>query len=221
MSEMTVNHPIGDEMLMGYAAGSLPQAFDLVVASAVSLDDDARGRLAGYEAMGGALLEGARIAPLRDDSYEAVIDRILHSVPDETVAAAGRSCPRPTILPQPLREAVGGDIEHVRWTAAGMGVRQCVLCEDEGGTARLLSIPPGQAMPDHGHDGTEVTLVLDGAFFDGGTRYGRGDVEIADGAISHMPVADLGRDCICLVVTDGPLRFSGLLPRLAQRFLGI
>ncbi|MEL7184366.1 MAG: ChrR family anti-sigma-E factor, partial [Pseudomonadota bacterium] len=125
-------------------------------------------------------------------------------------------------LPQPLREAVGGDVDSLRWRNVGMGAKQIVISEDEDdATARLLFIPAGQAMPDHGHAGTEVTLVLQGAFLDGDDRYARGDIEVADDDINHMPVADIGEDCICLVVTDAPLRFSGLLPRIAQRFMNI
>ena len=45
--------------------------------------------------------------------------------------------------------------------------------------------------------------------------------EIADDAVQHTPVADISEDCICLAVTDAPLRFKGLLPRLAQPFLKI
>jgi putative transcriptional regulator len=37
----------------------------------------------------------------------------------------------------------------------------------------------------------------------------------------HTPVADIHEDCICLAVTDAPLTFSGLIPKLAQPFLRI
>jgi putative transcriptional regulator len=218
---MSVTHPIGDDLLLGYAAGNLPAAYDLMVATAVSLDDDARVRLAGFEAVGGSLLSHEQVAPLRDDSYENVLERILQSPLDDTVEADVKTPRTDPVLPQPLREALGGDLETVRWSKVGMGVRQAVIGGDVGGTARLLSIPAGQAMPDHGHTGTEVTLVLQGAFIDGNDRYARGDVEAADDNLEHMPVADIGEDCICLVVTDAPLRFNGLLPRLAQRFLDI
>ena len=218
---MAVTHPIGDELLMGYAAGRLPEAFDLMVATAVSLDDDARVRLAGYEELGGALLAHEQVAPLRDDSFDAVMDRILHTAPEATVAEEVRTPRTDPVLPAPLRDAVGGDLADVRWKPVGMGVRQAMICDGEGGAARLLSIPAGQAMPDHGHSGIELTLVLKGAFLDGDDRYARGDLEVADDDVEHMPVADLGEDCICLVVTEAPLRFRGLLPRLAQRFLNI
>lgn len=218
---MAVTHPIGDDMLVGYAAGNLPAAFDLIVATAVSLDDDARVRLAGYEAVGGALLSGEDVVPLRDDSYEQVLDRILHTTPDDTVGSEVKVPNRDAVLPAPLRDVVGGDLDSVQWSKVGMGVKQAILSGDDGGTARLLSIPAGQAMPDHGHHGKELTLVLKGAYLDGEDRYARGDVESADDSLEHMPVADIGEDCICLVVTDAPLRFRGLLPKIAQRFLNI
>ena len=76
-------------------------------------------------------------------------------------------------------------------------------------------------MPDHGHNGMELTLVLQGAFSDEDGYFARGDIEIAHEDVDHMPVADISQDCICLAVTDAPLRFKGLLPRLAQPFLRI
>ena len=102
-----------------------------------------------------------------------------------------------------------------------MGVKQSILPTAPGATARLLYIPAGTAVPDHGHNGTEVTLVLKGAFEDEDGRFARGDVEVATEELNHTPVADISEDCICLAVTDAPLRFKGLLPRLAQPFLKI
>jgi putative transcriptional regulator len=76
-------------------------------------------------------------------------------------------------------------------------------------------------MPDHGHNGLEMTLVLQGAFLDGTVRFGVGDVEIADQSTKHRPVAEAWGDCICLTASDAKLRFSGLIPRLAQPFFRI
>jgi putative transcriptional regulator len=39
--------------------------------------------------------------------------------------------------------------------------------------------------------------------------------------MEHTPVALAGQDCICLAATDAPLRFRGLIPRLAQPLLRI
>jgi putative transcriptional regulator len=103
----------------------------------------------------------------------------------------------------------------------GMGAKQAILKTTNDATVRLLYIPAGCEMPDHGHDGLEMTLGLQGAVLDGGERFARGDVEIADEDLEHTPVADIGEDCICLVASDAPLKFRGLLPRIAQPFFRI
>ncbi|MEM9794950.1 MAG: ChrR family anti-sigma-E factor [Pseudomonadota bacterium] len=218
---MTITHSIDDSYLMGFAAGLLPEPFDLLVATAVSLDDEARARLAGFEAMGGALMMESEVAPLRDDTFDAVMGRIMGTPPDDMIHSDIKTPRMDPTFPQPLREVVGGDLDEVRWRSAGMGVKQAILRMGESGSVRLLKIPAGKAMPDHGHKGTEITLVLRGAFHDGADRYGRGDVEVADPDVHHTPVAEAGEDCICLVVTDAPLEFQGLLPKIAQRFLQI
>jgi putative transcriptional regulator len=120
-----------------------------------------------------------------------------------------------------LQAAVGGGADAVKWRSLGMGTRQCVLHADKDASVRLLYIPAGQAMPQHSHRGTEMTLVLQGAYRDESDRFARGDIEVADQDMNHTPVAEAGEDCICLIATDAPLRFNGLLQRIAQPFLGI
>ncbi|WP_092081271.1 ChrR family anti-sigma-E factor [Poseidonocella sedimentorum] len=213
-----ITHHLTDALLMGYAAGALPEAFDLVIATHLSLCDACRARAAGFEMLGGAVLDEAAgpVAPLADDSLEATLARIA-----EGPAAPAAAARRDPVLPVPLAEYVGGGVEAIRWRRVGMGVRQAILPTSREARARLLYIPAGAAMPDHGHTGTEITLVLQGAFQDDDGYYARGDVEVATEEVDHTPVADFGEDCICLAVTDAPLRFNALLPRLAQPFLRI
>jgi putative transcriptional regulator len=129
--------------------------------------------------------------------------------------------PARSLLPAPLRDYVGGDLAAVKWRPIGMGVRQAILPTSRDASARLLYIPAGQAVPDHGHRGMELTLVLQGAFRDSEDRFGPGDLEIATEDLQHTPVAEAGADCICLAATDAPLRFNGLIPRIAQSFFRI
>ena len=125
------------------------------------------------------------------------------------------------VLPQPLVDYVGGDLNAVKWRPLGMGAKQAILKTTKEADVRLLYIPAGAELPDHGHRGKELTLVLKGAFIDGDERFARGDLEVADEQMEHTPVADIGEDCICLAATDAPLRFNKLLPRIAQPFLRI
>ena len=214
-----IRHHLTDDLLMAYSAGNMPEAFSLIVATHVSLCDECRARLEAYDAVGGSLLDDlmpeVAMAP---GALAATMERIAQSD-----AEAPPPAPRPAkgVLPEPLRGYAGGDLDQVRWRPVGGGVRQAILTASSEASARLLHIPAGVAVPDHGHHGTELTLVLQGAFRDEHDRFGPGDIEIASEDTHHTPVAEPGPDCICLAVTDAPLKFSGLLPRLAQPFLRI
>lgn len=211
---MTIRHHLSDQLMMAYAAGDLPEAFSLVVATHVSMCDDCRAALAAFEAVGGAVLDMTDAVAMDDGSLTATLARL--SAPEPAAKPATRGT-----LPAPLQDYVGGDLDRVKWRSIGMGVRQAILPTGDGATARLLHIPAGQSVPDHGHRGLELTLVLQGAFRDSTDRFGPGDVEIADADLDHTPVAEAGVDCICLAATDARLRFNGLIPRLAQPFFRI
>lgn len=210
MTSKSIQHHLSDSLLMAYAAGSLPEAFSLVVATHVSMCDECRAQLGAFEALGGAVVEDQAVN-MTDDALLACMARLDAPVPAEPARPHRRG-----IFPAPLAEYVGGDLSSVKWKSIGMGVRQAILPTARGASARLLYIPAGQAVPDHGHHGLELTLVLQGAFQDADGRYGPGDVEIASEAVDHTPIADPGCDCICLAATDAPLKFHGLMPRLLQ-----
>jgi putative transcriptional regulator len=211
MTMTMIKHHLSDALLMGYATGSLPEAFSLIAATHVTLCDDCRARLAALEALGGALVEDQDEVALSEDALDGVMARL--STPDPRPAPQRRA---PSVLPAPLRDYIGGDVDAVRWKSIGMGVRQAILPTSKGAMARLLHIPAGQAVPDHGHRGMELTLVLQGAFRDSTDRFGPGDLEIATEDLEHTPVAEDGVDCICLAATDAPLRFNSFMPRLLQ-----
>lgn len=207
----TIRHHLNDALLMGYAAGHLSEAFGLVVATHVTMCDDCRARLESFEALGGAVIEAEDETAVSTDALARMMARL-----EVHVVSAPPKAPRKTSLPSPVAAYVGGDLDAVKWRALGGGVRQAILPTGPKATVRLLHIPAGQAVPDHGHRGMELTLVLRGAFRDATDRFGPGDLEIAGEDLAHKPVAEAGEDCICLAATDAPLRFAGLMPRLLQ-----
>ncbi|WP_299143913.1 ChrR family anti-sigma-E factor [uncultured Tateyamaria sp.] len=217
--EHEIKHHLTDDVLMGYAAGTLPEAFNLMVATHVSLCDTCRARAESFDALGGEVMAqtpGNDVA-MDTDSFAATMSLIAGGAPDEIRMPRDAG----SILPGPLQDYVGGGVDAVKWRSVGMGVKQAILPTSRDASARLLFIPAGAAMPDHGHKGTEMTMVLQGAFQDEDDYFARGDVEIADSDLHHTPVADIHEDCICLAVTDAPLEFQGLLPKIAQRFARI
>lgn len=203
-----ITHHIPEPMLVAYASGSLEHPFALVVAAHVSLCEECRARLGAHETVGGALLESLpeqAVSPGMKDAIFAQLD---------TPVEPGRVYNRSGVFPGPVMAALKG--KPPRWKSVGRGVRQNILYADSDGSVRLLYIPPGQAVPDHGHNGVEMTLVLQGSFIDEVGQFGVGDLEIADQALEHTPIAGDGAPCICLAATDAPLKFTGLIPRILQ-----
>ncbi len=213
MTLPTITHHIPDHLLAACAAGSLPDAFAMVVASHVSMCEACRAGLEAHQLAGGIVLEETPATALSDSLKPKVMARLDQSFRPEPVYE------RRGIFPAPVNAALRG--REPAWKKLGMGVRQSILSADEDGSVRLLWIPPGQHVPDHGHNGLELTLVLQGSFSDETGRYGVGDVEVGDEALKHTPVAGPDAPCICLAATDAPLRFSALVPRLLQPFFRI
>lgn len=201
-----IRHHIPEHVLEAYQAGTLAHAFAVVVAAHLSLCDECRAWAESRDIMGGALLQTADEAELRQDART----RILAAL-DGPAPAAPRGS---GVFPAPVMDELGG--RPPRWRMLGGGIRQQILVADAEGSLRLLYIPPGKAVPEHGHGGMELTLVLQGSFSDSAGAFHRGDVETAHDAVDHQPVAGPGLPCICLAATDAPLRFHALLPRLLQ-----
>lgn len=214
-----IKHHLTEPLLMGYAAGTLPEAFNLVVATHITMCDTCRAALAEYEALGGEVMLDSDPVDIAEDALAATMAMIDNGF--EVAPAPAKKRVAGSVFPGPLQDYVHGDIDSLKWRKVGGGVSQLVLNTSKDASVRLLRIPAGTALPDHGHHGTELTLVLQGAFMDDGDRFGAGDVEVANEDMHHTPVAADGMDCICLAATDAPLRFNGIFPRLAQRFIGI
>jgi putative transcriptional regulator len=95
-----------------------------------------------------------------------------------------------------------------------------VLSADKSGYLTLLRANPGRAIPQHGHGGSELTLVLRGAYADGTGRYESGDCADLDDGVEHRPVADPLVGCVCVVASETRPRLAGFLGRLIQPFIG-
>jgi len=213
----TVRHHIGDDLLLAHAAGTLSEGWSLAVASHLALCPICRAAAARLDAVGGAALEEAEPAALGGDALARALSALDGAPPEPKPAPAQAA----GVLPAPLAAYIGGDVDKVRWKRIGGGVRQMILDVEGDAVARLLFIPPKARVPEHGHSGLEVTMVLAGSFVDGGEWFRRGDVQTADEEMEHTPVSGPDADCICLAVTDAPLKFRGWAPKLVQRFARI
>ncbi|MBI1775246.1 MAG: cupin domain-containing protein [Proteobacteria bacterium] len=211
-------HHVASELLVEYAAGALPEAEALVVATHLALCPACRAEVAGYEEVGGALLDRLEPAPVDADA----LDRLLGCLDESQPAAKPLPIPsRPPVLPEPLRSYLGCDLGQVAWRRLARGIEEyeLPLADATGSRTVLLRVKSGRALPWHTHEGQELTLVLAGGFTDGDEHFRRGDVDWADPTVNHRPLADPGEDCICLATTHGRLRLTGLIGRMANLFI--
>ena len=197
---MPQHHP-DEALLIEYANGSLDEAKALLVATHMALCPPCRDAVAAGEAASAALAfedAMAEVGPIPDVTGLLVESRAASVQPLVPV-------------PEPLRGYLGRPVSDLGWVPVLNGMREYPLPEFVGrSTVRLLAIEPGRRMPQHTHEGLELTLVLQGSFSDATGLYARGDVATADGSINHRPHAGGGELCLCLAVEDGPLRLTGI-----------
>ncbi len=204
---MTILHHLDDATLMSFAAGTLGEALSAVVAAHTELCPDCRRTLRRMEAIGGALLGRIEGSPL---TAKSPVTATRGPAPIEG-------------LPRPIAKLLGGPLADLAWKRIAPGVRSVKLpmSENAAGDLRLLKVDPGRTIPEHGHGGAELTLVLSGAYRDSMGRFGPGDVADLDEAVEHMPVIEAGEACICLIASEHQMRFKGLVSRLLQPLVGI
>lgn len=226
---MSVRHHLDQATLMRFAAGELDEAFNAVVASHLAYCEDCRAALRTAEGVGGALLEEVTPAPMAAHSLDALMARLdaeegTQLSRSAAFAPAGPSEPMGADgVPVPLKPYLGGGYADLKWRRIAPGVDKCVLPVSPGATGLLflLRINPGLAMPEHGHGGDEMTLILQGSYEDAMGEFGVGDIADLDEDVEHKPVVNSEVACICLVATEKPTRFKSLLSRTLQPFFGI
>lgn len=210
-----------EELLFGRAIGALPESASLAVAAHAALCPEASSILHHHKAVAGGLIETLEPASLD----EGALDRALKTIAAEGAAPSAEPPHEPVRdgleLPTVLRGYVGPDIEALRWKRIMKGVREAELPVSDGAICRtrLMHIDSGRPVLQHGHNGLELTLLLQGAYGDCTGDYRRGDLQVADEEVDHKPVAFGGEDCLCLVVTDAPIRFTGPFGRLLNLFV--
>lgn len=203
-----------DTLLAAYSAGTLDPSLHALVASHLLLKPDSRDFVRALESLAAEELQNVKPEPL------ARRDELLASIFDMKPARGTTQQAGSSLLPAPLRQYLGKDMDAIRWRTKLPGVKEFRV-EDKGrGDASLLWVRAGRRMPSHTHEGSEVTLILQGGFSDVTGHYMRGDIAIAESDLDHKPIADAGEDCICFAVTDAPLHLTGPFGRLLDRLFG-
>lgn len=216
---MTIQHHPDIATLMAFSAGTLDEPFAAVMATHLAMSEGGRETVKRMDAIGGALLEAEEPTDLAAGS----LDRLLGALDD---APRIEVAPRDTSddgLPLPLQQYLPRGMAAVKWKWTGPGVATADLAWSQDGKSRLflLRVAGGRRVPEHGHGGQELTLILSGAYRDRFGVFAKGDIADHDEDVEHQPIAEPGEDCVCLVAVDAKLTFRGRLMRTLQPLFGI
>jgi putative transcriptional regulator len=216
MSEkQEIAHHPDDASLMSFAAGSLPDSLAVVIASHCSICQSCAGEVRKMERIGSALFAGLAPSPLiRGTPHKALLGLEADIMGAADAEPALRNCE----VPAPIRHLVGTSLDEIRWQRLVPGVWHAPIMpgKPERGDLRLLKVEPGRAMPDHGHGGSELTMILRGAYHDRVGRFTTGDVADLDDSVEHQPIADAETGCICIIASEKQAVFKGFIARLIQ-----
>ena len=210
---MIQHHP-DMSTIISYAAGALSSNFTRLVKSHIDNCKQCQVKIQEAEQLGGQLLNmhPSSIASTETSSFDDFWKTNINECELTNASITKATTYENTI--DSLREGK-------KWKSLVPGISQIKLMDGAQGTLRLFKIAPGMAIPLHTHNGNEMTLILKGSYSDELGRFKAGDVADLDNDTDHQPIADTQEDCICLIATEAPLKFKGLLPRLMQPFIGL
>lgn len=206
---MTTHHP-DEQWLNDFAAGNLPLAYALCVSTHLSYCPSCSARLRELNSLGGALLETLQPEPVQD----ALLTQLLEQLDDNPQAAAAErqsASAHDNEFPHAVSKLMTKpSMDELDWVRLGKSLRFSRLSTgDTVHETALYRIAPGGKIANHGHNSTEITVVLKGSFSDADGIYHKGDFVLRDATSQHSPNATQDAECVCLSVLEAPVAFTG------------
>jgi putative transcriptional regulator len=214
---MAITHHPDIATLMSCAAGSQPEALAAVIACHLSRCPRCAAEVKKMAEIGVALFD-----KLEPSQMTHAWPMIAARAAEADVEAQALDAPAGDV-PFPLAERVGKNLDEIAWKRLGPGLWHYPIPLSKGATGdlRLFKVAPGKELPEHGHRGEELTLLLRGSYHDEYGTFQTDDIADLDDEAEHRPVADDVTGCICLIASEKRARFKGLIARLMQPFIGV
>ncbi|MCY4190034.1 MAG: ChrR family anti-sigma-E factor [Rhodospirillaceae bacterium] len=222
-----IHHRPPHDILVDYATGALAQPLAMAVATHAELCPESLAEIADIEAVGGVMLASLEPVKMSENALDrvmALVGEMDNRIPDTEIDAGPdismRDEIRKSALPPAIRATLDGKTDTIAWQRRGPVIESTVLdCDLDNYEVRLFRIKAGKTVPQHTHEGLEITVCLTGGYTDGRDRYARGDFQVADPMVNHQPVADNDEHCIVLTVFEKDIRLTSPLGRLINPFV--
>jgi len=202
-------HP-DDALLHQFVTGTLPMGMNLAVSAHVDCCQPCQERTSATQDKASEDWFDTDFSPPAEslaEIFDAVVKQparpFTEAEPDskamQTLNLHGFS----VRLPRVLAKLVG---QKLQWKEIASGIHQALLPVDLHTKCELIALDPGSEVPRHSHYGKELMLVLDGNITDDWDTYGPQDLVMREQEDCHGQISAQG--CVCLFVTDAPLRFT-------------
>lgn len=204
--------------LADYAAGNLSPAKHLIIKAQKELSETVAALIALEERSAGQGLDDISEQPLSS----SFLTRVIEVLPPQNSTDFEKEFSVNDNDCDPVFEKAINSITWRRYIP-GIAVHNVIGSRWFGGDDRLymFNAKAGSKVPEHSHRGEEWVLVLKGSYTANGEVYRRGDLHIVTGDEPHSLHISDDEDCICLAMTQQPIKMKGLLPRVAQMVIGL
>ncbi len=211
---MIKHHP-SPEQLVDYASGSMTMSHAYCVSAHLQFCETCRRNLQKCTEIGTQLfsMTEANALPVNDGELkESVLAMLDEEIKDEGLSEEANLSSEN--YSQKLKDVMDADYQQLDWSRVSPSIRLATLLHDKDGSQIALSrTQAGGKMPHHSHTGDEITVVLKGSFSDEDGLYSQGDFIFRDAHDKHSPIVTNDGECICLMVLDAPIQFTGFFTR--------
>lgn len=226
--DMVSFHP-DSRFLTDFTTGGLPLSEALCVSAHLHYCGKCRARVQQLTDVGAHLFRELAPETVRDDSFDALMQRIGQeeaAAPADGAVRAGVGTddatgglrePVAAHLPPVLGQLLGQERDTLDWVQLGRALRIAPIdLGDRQRETAIYDIRAGGQMPEHEHRGEEITVLLKGSFSDRDGKYGQGDFVVRNAGESHQPTATQDTDCVCLISLERPVKARSLFYRLLE-----
>ena len=222
---MTHYHP-SDNELAEYAAGTADWAVAICVGAHLHYCPACKAKVLAYSEIGGQCLSQNEAIPVEDSALSntlAKIRSVKNSTKEETFSTSLAAPQKENTvfdqLPKVLKKLIQ-DPKKIKWKRVSPSLREAHLVAGQDQYEVCLhKISKGKKVAQHDHGGTEIVVVLNGAFSDHNGTYREGDFVTKHPGEIHRPAATEDKDCLCLSVVSAPVKVSGLLGKAVNPFI--
>jgi len=235
-----LNHHPSPEILTDYASGSLRLSHALCLAAHMEHCQSCRQQAERLSTLGAEIFSqqapkvtAAQCGQLKERVFAMLDDTVPpqpnnSSLPISSSAASGGTGkvmdPHASLqttasndeytVPKSLKQFIERSYKELEWVSVSPSIKIATLLKDKDGAQIALSrVKAGGKMPHHRHTGDELTVVLEGSFSDESGIFRKGDFISRDSRHKHKPMVTKDAECICLMVLDAPIEFTGWFTR--------